>query len=42
MTELLVLWTSTAQEVPAHDSFEWYVELTIGVGDWLDAINNLY
>ncbi|KRF44169.1 DUF5107 domain-containing protein [Paenibacillus sp. Soil787] len=28
----------TAQIIPARNSFEWYLELTIGVGDWSKVI----
>lgn len=31
----------TAQTVPAHTSFEWYLELSIGAGDWRDVVSKL-
>lgn len=31
----------TAQIIPADSSFEWYLELSIGVGDWCSVTNKL-
>lgn len=31
----------TAQTIPAHDSFEWYVDIDLGAGDWHYVIDKL-
>ncbi|MDQ0877821.1 galactose mutarotase-like enzyme [Paenibacillus sp. V4I3] len=36
----MAVGNGTAQMIPAKASFEWHLELSIGVGDWRDVINN--